>query len=84
MSDFLQLLPGTFEYEYKRKLWSTIIPECPVCLETFQKNENILHCANGHFSCKRCEKKMTRRACPKCKERFVGRAFDFENMLKNM
>ena len=84
MRDILQLLPGTFEYEYKRKFWSTIIPECPVCLETFQKNVMILHCANGHFTCRRCEEKMTRKACPKCKERFVGRAYDFMNILKNM
>jgi len=67
--------------ERKKK---TSAPECPVCLEEFKVNEHIYQCTRGHFVCKRCWPQVQRTHCPKCREKMLGRAFDFEIFLQNI
>merc|ERR1712172_112711 len=51
--------------------------ECPVCLNPLRSPVQMFQCVSGHIVCGNCKPKI--QACPKCRERMMGRAHDFEN-----
>jgi len=62
---------------------SSLVPECPVCLERMPPPVKIFTCPNGHFVCGNCEPNVTN--CPTCRIKPVtGRATGMEQMLRAM
>merc|ERR1719508_424971 len=61
---------------------SSLVPECPVCLEGMPPPMNIFNCPNGHFVCGNCKTKVAN--CPKCFEPVMGRATGMEQMLRTL
>ena len=61
---------------------SSLVPECPVCLEGMPPPMNIFNCPNGHFVCGNCKPKVAN--CPKCFEPVMGRATGMEQMLRTL
>jgi len=60
------------------------IPECPVCLDQFQRDLPIISCGVGHNICGSCKTSKTIKVCPTCQRPFSGRAHDFENLVSDL
>jgi len=62
------------------------IPECPVCLERFQKDRPIFICIFGHHICGSCKANKIKaiKVCPTCQRPFSGRAHDFEKFVSDI
>jgi len=61
---------------------SSLVPECPICLEGMPPPMNIFNCPNGHFVCGNCKPKVAN--CPKCFQPVMGRATGMEQMLRTL
>ena len=58
------------------------IPECPVCFNSFKKEQRIFQCSMGHFVCGSCKPRLEH--CPECREPIIGRAHGFEKFLSTI
>ena len=58
------------------------VPECPVCLEPMVGQ--IFNCPNGHLICGDCRAQVVGNICTICRDQYVGRASETENMVGKM
>jgi hypothetical protein len=60
---------------------ASLIPECPICMESMKPPMRIFNCSNGHWICSICRLK-----CHKChcEALYVGRATAMEQMVRQM
>jgi len=64
---------------------SSLIPECPVCLEVMRPPVTIFTCTNGHLICSTCKPKIRGNLCTtRCKAEYTGRATAMEQMIKQI
>lgn len=56
--------------------------ECPVCFNSFEKDQQIYQCSKGHFICQDCDPQV--QECPTCRSKMIGRAFGFEKFLTTL
>ena len=61
------------------------VPECPVCLRTFQADRTVFQCVAGHFVCQDCyQHPAIQGNCTVCRGQMMGRAHGFEHFLQRM
>ena len=61
------------------------VPECPVCLRTFQAHRTVFQCVAGHFVCQDCYQHPSIQGnCTVCRSQMMGRAHGFEHFLQQM
>jgi len=63
----------------------SLIPECPICLESMRPPLQIFNCSNGHLICSACMPRMStmNRMCH-CQQNYVGRATAMEQMVRQI
>ena len=64
----------------KRKRESSL--ECSVCTNSYKKDQQVFHCAKGHFVCGDCRPRLPH--CAECRGPIIGRAHGFEKFLSNI
>jgi len=62
---------------------SSLIPECPVCLDSMKPPLQIFTCGNGHLICSVCRPKVTMDKCH-CQAMYMGRATAMEQMVRQV
>merc|ERR1712204_82640 len=62
---------------------SSLIPSCPVCLESMRPPLQIFTCGNGHLVCSGCRPKVIMDKCH-CQAMFMGRATAMEQMVRQV
>jgi len=59
---------------------ASLIPECPICMESMKPPLQIFTCSNGHLICSICRPKVNMNKCH-CEALYVGRATAMEQMI---
>ena len=62
---------------------SSLIPSCPVCLESMRPPLQIFTCGNGHLVCSGCRPKVIMDKCH-CQAMYMGRATAMEQMVRQV
>jgi len=62
---------------------SSLIPSCPVCLESMRPPLQIFTCGNGHLVCSVCRPKVIMDKCH-CQAMYMGRATAMEQMVRQV
>merc|ERR1712129_653461 len=62
---------------------SSLIPSCPVCLESMRPPLQIFTCGNGHLVCSVCRPKVIMDKCH-CQAVYMGRATAMEQMVRQV
>ena len=57
---------------------SSLIPSCPICLDSMKPPLKIFNCGNGHLICSSCQPKTS--ICF-CKSKYRGKATAMEQMV---
>jgi len=68
---------------------SSLVPECPACLERMLPPRQIYTCANGHVICSDCKTRMNEtsgnnRCISRCGARYTGRATTVEQIVREI
>jgi len=67
---------------------SSLVPECPACLERMLPPRQIYTCANGHVICSDCKTRMNEtgnnECISRCGARYAGRATTVEQMVREI
>ena len=62
---------------------SSLIPECPVCMEELRPPLQIYNCGNGHLICSFCRPRVTTGMCH-CRSMYCGRATAMEQIIRQI
>ena len=62
---------------------ASLIPECPICMESMKPPLQIFNCSNGHLICSICRPMVNMNKCH-CEALYVGRATAMEQMVRQM
>merc|ERR1712129_355059 len=62
---------------------SSLIPSCPVCLESMRPPLQIFTCGNGHLVCSVCRPKVIMDKCH-CQAMYMGTATAMEQMVRQV
>jgi len=62
---------------------NSLIPECPICLESMEPPLQIFSCSNGHLICSICRPRLNMDMCH-CKKKYMGRATAMEQMVRQI
>jgi hypothetical protein len=62
---------------------ASLIPECPICMESMRPPLQIFSCNNGHLICSICKPRMNGIMCH-CQEMYMGRATAMEQMVRQI
>jgi len=62
---------------------SSLIPECPVCMEDLKPPRQIYTCGNGHLICSFCRPRVTTGMCH-CRSMYCGRATAMEQIIRQI
>merc|ERR1712086_338362 len=62
---------------------SSLIPSCPVCLESMRPPLQIFTCGNGHLVCSVCRPNVIMDKCH-CQAMYMGRATAMEQMVRQV
>ena len=62
---------------------ASLIPECPICMESMKPPLQIFNCSNGHLICSICRPRVNMNKCH-CEAFYVGRATAMEQMVRQM
>ena len=62
---------------------SSLIPECPVCMDELRPPLQIFTCGNGHLICSICLPRVTTNRCL-CQAMYTGRATAMEQIIRHI
>jgi len=75
----------SLHYELQKRLGTpptaSLLPSCPVCLETMKPPHQIFTCANGHLICSSCKPRVPNCFC---QAMYMGRATAMEQMVRTI